>query len=239
MPWSLRLSVCRSHLGQLGVQRLGQATRAVRTADLSAHGRRSAAIGGGISSRRAIACYYFHSAGTGREANYYDEHVCLCVCPWACIRKRTSNLYRISVPITWTWPWLGFLWRRCDIMTMNRRREEVCWTWLARGSTDLTPAECQYRSGNAVWYLRLPCWFLTFVCIVLYCSLMILISFCCFFAACFTGGAATSGTCIIYANVSPESHVQTSPNFPCVDPSAAALWSVMYLRFSRRHHIFP
>ena len=33
-----------------------QATRAVRTADPSAHGRRSAAIGGGISSRRAITC---------------------------------------------------------------------------------------------------------------------------------------------------------------------------------------
>ena len=52
---SVRLSVCSSHLGQLGAQRLGQlgaqhgqATRAVRTADPSAHGRRSAAIGGGI-----------------------------------------------------------------------------------------------------------------------------------------------------------------------------------------------
>ena len=38
-------------------QRQGQTTRAVRTADLSAHGRRSAAIGvGGVSSRRAITC---------------------------------------------------------------------------------------------------------------------------------------------------------------------------------------
>ena len=44
---SVRLSVCSSHLGQLGAQH-GQATRAVRTADPSAHGRRSAAIGGGI-----------------------------------------------------------------------------------------------------------------------------------------------------------------------------------------------
>jgi len=43
---SVCLSVCRSHLGQLGAQRLCQATRAVRTADPSAHGRRSAAIGG-------------------------------------------------------------------------------------------------------------------------------------------------------------------------------------------------
>ena len=34
-------------LGQLGAQLLDQATRAVRTADLSAHGRRSAAMGGG------------------------------------------------------------------------------------------------------------------------------------------------------------------------------------------------
>jgi len=33
-----------------------QATRAVRTVDPAAHGRRSAAIGGGISSRRAITC---------------------------------------------------------------------------------------------------------------------------------------------------------------------------------------
>jgi len=31
--------------------------RAVRTADPSAHGRRSAAIGGGISSRRATTCF--------------------------------------------------------------------------------------------------------------------------------------------------------------------------------------
>jgi len=43
---AIRLSVCLSHLGQLGAQRLGQATRAVRTADPSAHGHRSAAIGG-------------------------------------------------------------------------------------------------------------------------------------------------------------------------------------------------
>ena len=50
--------------GQLGGQRLGQlrhsclqASRAVRTADPSAHGRRSAAIGGGISSRRAITSF--------------------------------------------------------------------------------------------------------------------------------------------------------------------------------------
>jgi len=40
-------------IAQLGAQRLGLATSAVRTADPSAHGRRSAAIGGGISSRRA------------------------------------------------------------------------------------------------------------------------------------------------------------------------------------------
>ena len=39
---AVRPSVCLSHLGQLGAQRLGQATRAVRTADPSAHGRRSA-----------------------------------------------------------------------------------------------------------------------------------------------------------------------------------------------------
>ena len=42
-------SVCPSvgpTLGQLGAQRLGQATRAVSTADTSAHGCRSAAMGG-------------------------------------------------------------------------------------------------------------------------------------------------------------------------------------------------
>ena len=33
MPPSVRLSVCLSHLGQLGAQRLGQATGAVRAAD--------------------------------------------------------------------------------------------------------------------------------------------------------------------------------------------------------------
>ena len=49
---SIRPSVCRSHLGQLGAQHLGQAT-AVRTADPSKHARRFAAIGGGISSRLA------------------------------------------------------------------------------------------------------------------------------------------------------------------------------------------
>jgi len=54
---AISLSVCLSHLGQLGAQRLGPATRAVRTADPSAHGRRSAAIGGGISSRRATTCF--------------------------------------------------------------------------------------------------------------------------------------------------------------------------------------
>jgi len=44
---SVRLSVRLSaHLGQLVAQRLGQATGAVRTADPSARGRRSAAIGG-------------------------------------------------------------------------------------------------------------------------------------------------------------------------------------------------
>ena len=48
------LSVRRSvgpiwqRLGQLGAQRLGPATRAVQTVDASAHGRRSAAIGGSI-----------------------------------------------------------------------------------------------------------------------------------------------------------------------------------------------
>ena len=47
---SVRLSVDRTLAAAL------QATRAVRTADPSAHGRRSAAIGGGISSRRAITC---------------------------------------------------------------------------------------------------------------------------------------------------------------------------------------
>ena len=45
--------------GQLGAQRLGQDTAAVRTADPSAHGRRSAAIGGGISSRRAITSFNY------------------------------------------------------------------------------------------------------------------------------------------------------------------------------------
>ena len=53
---SVRLSVPPGP-GQLGAESLGEATRAVRTADPSAHGRRSAAIGGGISSRRAITCY--------------------------------------------------------------------------------------------------------------------------------------------------------------------------------------
>ena len=40
------LSDAAQRLGQLDAQRLDQATRAVRTADPSAHGRRSAAIGG-------------------------------------------------------------------------------------------------------------------------------------------------------------------------------------------------
>ena len=43
---SVRPSVRLSHLGLLGAHRLGQATRAVRTADPYAHGRRSAAICG-------------------------------------------------------------------------------------------------------------------------------------------------------------------------------------------------
>jgi len=42
-----------------------QASRAVRTADPPAHGRRSAAIGGGISSRRAITCYFYELGGAG------------------------------------------------------------------------------------------------------------------------------------------------------------------------------
>jgi len=54
------VSIYRSHLGQLGAQRLrqlgalhlGQATRAARIADLSAHGRGSAAIGGAYRSPR-------------------------------------------------------------------------------------------------------------------------------------------------------------------------------------------
>jgi len=40
---SVRLSVSPACLGQLGAQRLGQGTRAVRIADPSAHGRRSQA----------------------------------------------------------------------------------------------------------------------------------------------------------------------------------------------------
>jgi len=46
MPRSVRPSVPPARLRQLGTQRLGQATRPVRTADPSAHGRRFAAIGG-------------------------------------------------------------------------------------------------------------------------------------------------------------------------------------------------
>ena len=53
---SVCLFVCPSHLAQLGVQCLGQATWAVHTADPSAHGRRSAVMGGGISSHHAITC---------------------------------------------------------------------------------------------------------------------------------------------------------------------------------------
>ena len=53
MPQSVRPSVCPSHLGQLSAQRLGQAIRAVRTADPSVHGRRSAAIGGAGAYRLA------------------------------------------------------------------------------------------------------------------------------------------------------------------------------------------
>jgi len=47
IPASICLSVCLSHLGQLGMLRVGQATRAVQTVDPSAYGRRSAAIRGG------------------------------------------------------------------------------------------------------------------------------------------------------------------------------------------------
>ena len=75
MPLSVRPSVCLSvppglgvisviSLGQLGAQRLGHITRAVRTEDPSAHGRRSAAIGGNISSRRAITCLFNDSIQT-------------------------------------------------------------------------------------------------------------------------------------------------------------------------------
>jgi len=62
---AIRPSVCLSHLGQLGAQRLGQATRAVRTADPSAHGRRSAAIGGGhiVSSARLLVKLSFKVSG--------------------------------------------------------------------------------------------------------------------------------------------------------------------------------
>ena len=68
MPRSVRLSVCPTSTrrcadrcaprpARRAAPRPSQATRAVRTADPSAHGRRSAAIGGGgISSRRAITC---------------------------------------------------------------------------------------------------------------------------------------------------------------------------------------
>jgi len=73
---SSRPSVCLSRQGQLGAQRLGQATRAVRSADPSAHGRRSAEIGGGISSRRAITCLVkakFHYTGpTGPDRTRPD-----------------------------------------------------------------------------------------------------------------------------------------------------------------------
>ena len=59
---AISLSVCLSHLGQLGAQRLGPATRAVRTADPSAHGRRSAAIGGRhiVSPRDNLFFVYLH-----------------------------------------------------------------------------------------------------------------------------------------------------------------------------------
>ena len=57
IPASICLSVCLSHLGQLGTLRVGQATRAVQTVDPSAYGRRSAAIrGGGILSYCVITC---------------------------------------------------------------------------------------------------------------------------------------------------------------------------------------
>ena len=58
--------VCRSHLGQLGAQRFVQATRDVRTADLSAHGRRSAAIGGGhiVSPRGNFFCILYKHVHT-------------------------------------------------------------------------------------------------------------------------------------------------------------------------------
>ena len=48
--------VCLFHLSQLSSQHLGQATRAVRTADPPVHGLGSAVIGAGISSRRALTC---------------------------------------------------------------------------------------------------------------------------------------------------------------------------------------
>jgi len=63
MPLSVRpsvcLSVCPSHLGQLGTLRHGQTTRAVRAADPSAHGIDPPRSTEGISSRRAITCYNF------------------------------------------------------------------------------------------------------------------------------------------------------------------------------------
>jgi len=52
-----RLTVRLSIPPGLGAARLGYVTKAVRTADPSAHGRSSAAIHRGISSRRVITCF--------------------------------------------------------------------------------------------------------------------------------------------------------------------------------------
>ena len=56
IKWCRDPSVCLFHLSQLSSQHLGQATRAVRTADPPVHGLGSAVIGAGLSSRRALTC---------------------------------------------------------------------------------------------------------------------------------------------------------------------------------------
>jgi len=64
----------------LGAQCHGQATGAVRTADPSAHGRRSAAIGGGILSRHAITCCYcyFHASHGSCKVLKWEKNLGLC-----------------------------------------------------------------------------------------------------------------------------------------------------------------
>ena len=82
-------------LDKLGAQ---LPTRAVRTADRSAHGRRSAAIGGGISSLRAITCYVFVTSRLLFDDTI--QHVVVTVCERHCNENEMfSNWSLNNTPI--------------------------------------------------------------------------------------------------------------------------------------------